>query len=228
MSPLSPQGKSSVAANIAQVRENIEAHAVKFIAVTKHATIQQVEEAFTNGVKDFAENRLQDAQKRRSQLPEFLEQNSTWHFIGHLQTNKVKQVVGNFSLIQSVDSLKLALEINRVAKEKGICQSILLQVKMMSDPAKTGFTTEEVTAALPELLKLTNIKIEGLMTITPQHAGKEETAVCFCGLKAFQDKLEKDFSIRLPHLSMGMSDDYKEAIASGSTMIRLGRAIFGN
>lgn len=230
----SNKGNSSkVAANLAKVREVLDANddQVTLVAVTKHATIDQIAEAYDLGVKNFGENKIQDALKKREELNVCAPQvtlNSNWHFIGHLQTNKVKQAVGNFSLIHSVDSLKLAREVSRVAEQKGIVQNILLQVKLQDDENKSGFSDEELRAALPEMLKLPAIKINGLMTISPLSDDRAVWAKSFEGLKKFRDSLSGQFNIELKDLSMGMSDDWRDAITYGSTIIRLGRAIFGN
>ncbi len=151
---------------------------------------------------------------------------ASWHFIGHLQTNKVKQAVGKFSLIHSVDSLRLAQEISRMAQIKQITQPILLQVKLSADPSKSGFTPEELKAHLPEIIKLPNIECRGLMTITPKDASGEIRHKCFTGLKQLRDELEKEAGIKLTELSMGMSDDWQEALACGSTMLRIGYCYF--
>jgi PLP dependent protein len=218
-----------VAVNIAKVRENLSNYgAVQLIAVTKNATIDQIGDAFACGVNHFGESRVQAALKKREVMPPQIEQNSHWHFIGHLQTNKVKQVVGRFSLIHSVDSLRLAADIDRVAKERGIEQSILLQVKIEADDAKGGFTADQLEREMPSLMSLTNIKLEGLMTITPFDADRSTTQKCFAGLKALRDRLSARYDLPLAQLSMGMSDDWRQAVEQGSTMIRLGRAIFGN
>lgn len=217
-----------MAANLAKVREAIDDQAVRLIAVTKHATNAQIEEVFSLGVSEFGESRIQDALKKRDELPPHVALNSNWHFIGHLQSNKVKQAVGNFALIHSVDSLSLAEEVSRIACQKGTTQSILLQVKILADDSKSGFTKEELRKNLSTILALPSIKVEGLMTITPLTNDVKQWHESFCGLSALRDQLNHEFSISLKELSMGMSDDWREAIICGSTMIRLGRAIFGN
>jgi len=222
------RGNSAVAANLAQVREAIDEQTVRLIAVTKHATNEQIEEAFASGVSEFGESRIQDALKKRQTLPPHVALNSHWHFIGHLQSNKVKQAVGKFSLIHSVDSKSLAEEISRVASATGTTQSILLQVKMVPDDSKSGFTPEQLRQSLAEIIALPSIKIEGLMTISPLTSEAKVWHESFAGLADLRDRLSAEFSLSLKELSMGMSDDWREAIICGSTMIRLGRAIFGN
>lgn len=199
---------------------------VTLIAVAKSASLTQIEEAFENGVTEFGENRIQDAIDRRSKLPERIASNCNWHFIGHLQTNKVKKAVGYFQLIHSVDSLRLASEISLEASKKNMVQSVLIQVKILADDTKSGYNPETLKKEMPDLLKLSNIKIEGLMTISPLIEDRDTWFRCFNGLRNLRDELAQNYSIELKELSMGMSADWLEAVEAGSTMVRLGRAIF--
>jgi pyridoxal phosphate enzyme (YggS family) len=216
----------SVTENIAQIRERFSSHSVRLIAVTKNARNKQIEEAFSSGVTEFGESRVQDALKKMDAMPPWLMEKASWHFIGHLQTNKVKQAVGKFALIHSVDSLRLAQEISRMAQLKHITQPILLQVKLAADSDKTGFSPEELKTHFHEIMGLPNIECRGLMTITPKNASGETRQKCFTGIKQLRDKLENETGASLPELSMGMSDDWQEALACGSTMLRIGTAIF--
>ncbi len=216
----------SVTKNIARIRESFGSHPVRLIAVTKNARPKQIEEAFNSGVTEFGESRVQDALQKMDSMPPWLMEKASWHFIGHLQTNKAKQAVGKFSLIHSVDSLRLAEEISRVAQIKQIHQPILLQVKMVPDENKSGFTPEELKSQIQEIINLPSIECKGLMTITPQNASGEIRQKCFTGLKQLRDELSKATGLPLPELSMGMSDDWREALSSGSTMLRVGTAIF--
>src|SRR5271170_7129441 len=134
----------SVAQNIARIRESIGSSKVKLIAVTKYVSPEQIEEAFKAGLTEFGENRVQDALAKIDLMPAWLKENASWHFIGHLQTNKVKYAVGKFCLIHSVDSMRLAQEISRIAQIKKTIQPILLQVKIADDPDKGGFRSEEL------------------------------------------------------------------------------------
>ncbi|HEY9774173.1 MAG TPA: YggS family pyridoxal phosphate-dependent enzyme [Planktothrix sp.] len=215
-----------MADNLARIKQAIGSRPVKLIAVTKHATASQIEEAFACGVTEFGENRIQDALARQKELPPQVATNSKWHFIGHLQTNKVKQAIGNFALIHSVDSLRLAKEICDAAAKKGLTQTILLQVKLAEDENKSGLSAEEIKAIMPQLLALPNIKVEGLMTISPLTDDRFIWRRCFAGLKELRDELSQRFGVELKELSMGMTDDWEEAVQCGATMIRLGRAIF--
>lgn len=217
-----------MARNLASIEKALADSQVRLIAVTKKASPSQMEEAYNLGVTEFGENRIQDALSKREVLSPSLVQNANWHFIGHLQTNKVKQAVGNFSLIHSVDSLKLAKEISKVASKKGLVQAILLQVKVLDDPDKSGFSAEQLKTEFPQLNALPNLDIQGLMTITPLSDDTSVAPRCFDGLKDLRVELENTHNVKLKELSMGMSNDWPEAVRSGSTMIRVGRAIFEN
>jgi pyridoxal phosphate enzyme (YggS family) len=219
----------SVAENITRIRERIRddfgAQPVKLIAVTKYAQLSQIEEAFRTGVTEFGENRVQNALSKMETLEAKLP-DARWHFIGHLQTNKVKQVIGRFALIQSVDSLRLAQEISKSASQKEIIQSVLLQVKVLPDPSKSGFTPEELRRDFATIISLANIECHGLMTITPLGANTDDRHFCFNGLRDLRDELIAVHGTKLPELSMGMSDDWQDAVQCGATMVRIGSAIF--
>jgi PLP dependent protein len=216
----------SVADNLARIRDTVGAYPVKLIAVSKSVGLEKVTEAFNCGVTEFGENRVQDALRKQDSISSDLSSKINWHFIGHLQSNKVKQVVGKFALIHSVHSFRLAEEISKAAQKEGVLQPVLLQVKMAEDPSKAGFSPDELKQQLAQILNLPGIKVKGLMTITPLTDDRELSAQCFCGLRQLRDELEEAHGIKLDELSMGMSDDYPEAIRCGSTMVRIGRAIF--
>lgn len=217
-----------MAANLALIRDSLGEQPVKLIAVTKAASLPQMEEAFHCGVTEFGENRVQDALEKMQHLPPDTVQKVNWHFIGHLQTNKVKHAVGNFALIHSVDSLRLAKEISATAQKRSLKQAVLLQVMVLPDPAKSGFSIDELKASMPDLLALPGIKIEGLMTITPLTEDRAVWTESFNRLRELRDELSKAHGIELKELSMGMTNDWKEAVACGATMVRIGRAIFQN
>lgn len=216
----------SVAENIARIREGLGQHAITLIAVTKGAAMGQIEEAHRTGVTEFGESRVQDAVAKMHELPQWLMSNSHWHFIGHLQTNKVKEAVGRFVLIHSVDSLKLAKEISRISANKGITQAILLQVKMADDPDKSGFAPLALKQEFSSIVQLPNLECRGLMTMTPLTATAAERLACFNGLRLLRDQLVGEHGLPLPELSMGMSGDWREAIHCGATMVRIGSEIF--
>jgi pyridoxal phosphate enzyme (YggS family) len=217
----------SVSHNLARIKETLGNRPITLVAVSKNASIEQIEEAFQSGVTEFGENRVQDALSKRKLISHEMSEKINWHFIGHLQTNKVKNVVGNFALIHSVDSFNLANEISKQAQKNSVTQPILLQVKLHRDDNKGGFTPEEIKKSFKQILSLPNISIEGLMTMAPFESDTQIWRQCFNGLKALRDELESTYGLALKELSMGMSQDYQEALACGSTMIRLGQAIFG-
>jgi len=182
---------------------------VSLIAVTKKADIEQTKEAIRCGVNKIGENRVQQALEKFPHLPPVEK-----HMIGHLQTNKVKHVVKNFDVIQSLDSLKLAKEIN-----KRTDKIIPVMIEVNYEDQKFGIPTTEVEHFYDQVLKFTNLKVIGLMTVAP-YVEPEETRPYFATMKKMND------SLKLPELSMGMTNDYKVAIEEGSTMVRIGTAIF--
>ncbi len=198
----------------------------KVIAVTKYVSAQKVMEAYDSGIRDFGESKVQDAEKKRAELPEELEINSNWHFLGHLQTNKVKKIVGKYKYIHSVDSLKLANAISEYAQSKNIVQKILLQVNIAKEEAKYGFNSEEIEEVYSQVSKLSSVDIAGLMTMAPFTSDSDVQRSVFRELKKLSSQLKDKFDISLPELSMGMSNDYKIAIEEGATMVRIGKLLF--
>ncbi|MBX9573557.1 MAG: YggS family pyridoxal phosphate-dependent enzyme [Candidatus Obscuribacterales bacterium] len=217
-----------MAANIARIRKEFGDSKAALIAVSKYVGVEKMVEAFEVGVTEFGESRIQDALQKQTDVPPHMAEHIHWHFIGHLQTNKVKKTVGNFKLIHSVDSFRLAEEISKEAVRLGIVQAILLQAKIVRDENKSGFSPEDLKACFAQIMNLPGIKIEGLMTMSPLTDEKSVWRECFLGLKSLRDELEKSYSVSLPELSMGMSDDWIEALKCGATMVRIGRAIFEN
>ncbi|MDP4268140.1 MAG: YggS family pyridoxal phosphate-dependent enzyme, partial [Bacteroidota bacterium] len=186
----------------------------------------EIIEAFNAGIRNFAENKAQDAEKKRLQLPDEIEKEIIWHYVGHLQTNKVSKVVGKFEYIHSVDSFKLANLIAEQATNKGIIQKILIQVNVAKEISKFGFDVFEVEEVFEKILKLDSLNVLGLMTMAPFTDNEEIIRSTFRGLRELRDRLEKKYSCTLKELSMGMSSDYKIAIQEGATMIRLGQILF--
>ena len=211
--------------NLSELRKEIVPYNPKIIAVTKYFGADKLIEAYRCGLRDFAENRVQDALEKFCNLPEEVKANSTFHLIGHLQSNKVKKAVGNFDLIQSVDSLKLAKLISDEATKQGIVQNVLLQVNNANEEAKSGFDVCELRSCFAEILRLNGIKVLGLMNIAPI-ANEKTLMELFAGMQALKSELENQFNCELNELSMGMSGDYKIAVGFGSTMIRIGRKLF--
>ena len=216
----------SIKDNLEVIKTDLGCHPVKIIAVTKYSTPEQMIEAYEAGLRDFGESKIQTITQKWTELPEELISNITWHFIGHLQTNKVKKVVGKFQTIQSVDSLKLADKISQEARAQNITQNILLEVNLLQEESKHGFSKEDLVSNFPEILKLDNINIKGFMTMAPFTEDKDAILQSFKGLRVLRDELKDKFNVELPELSMGMSNDYKIAIQCGSTMIRIGQKLF--
>lgn len=216
-----------MASNLARIREIIGVSPVTLIAVSKNVSIDRMEEAFNSGVTEFGENRVQDALEKQQGLPPHMADKVRWHLIGHLQTNKVKKVIGKFDLIHSVDSIRLAEELSREAQSRSLIQPVLLQVKVVADPSKSGFDPLELHSEFSNLIKLPGIKIEGLMTMSPLTDNTDTWQASFCGLRSLRDELQQKHGYALKELSMGMTEDWQEAVKCGSTMIRLGRAVFG-
>jgi pyridoxal phosphate enzyme (YggS family) len=213
------------------VRENLKEIQVytsgaRVIAVTKYVSADKVLEAYEAGVRDFGENKAQDAEKKRNELPSEINKNSNWHFLGHLQTNKVKKVVGEFDYIHSVDSVKLLKAISECAVSKGVNQKVLIQVNIADEESKFGFEPSELEEQFSEFASFKSVEIVGLMTMAPFTPSQEEQRAVFRGLKELKERLEKKFNVHLQELSMGMSNDYKAAVEEGSTMVRIGQAIF--
>jgi len=190
---------------------------VTLVAVTKTVQADAIDAAFNAGIKDFGESRVQEAKPKIEQL-HLLRPNLTWHMIGHLQTNKAKTAAGIFDIIHSVDSLKLAEILNDSSQRK---LPVLIQVNASAEATKGGFMLSEVNEAVRQIEKLSNLDIQGLMTIAPWVDNAEEVRPVFRQLRQLRD------SLGLEHLSMGMSDDFEVAIEEGATLVRIGRAIFG-
>ena len=244
--PLSPPTATSidareVVANLASIRARIDASAagsgrdgsaVTLVAVSKTVALEQLRVLLATDAKagahlhDLGENRVQEATQKIAALG----RPPRWHLIGHLQQNKAKAAVGRFDLIHSVDSNSLAETLDRVAVELAVCQRVLLQVNVAGEESKGGYTPDEVVAAAARLALLPGLTIEGLMTIAPQGAVGAELRRVFAELRGLHEHLAPVFMERghhWQHLSMGMTDDFETAIDEGATLVRVGRAIFG-
>ncbi|HET8911580.1 MAG TPA: YggS family pyridoxal phosphate-dependent enzyme [Ktedonobacteraceae bacterium] len=198
---------------------------ITLIAVSKTMPLELVQQAYRLGLKDFGENKVQDAlPKIAASQPEDL----NWHMIGHLQSNKASKVVGSFACIHSLDSLHLANVLNRHAQEHGKQQAVLLQINVSGEESKEGMTLEEAPELARQILTLPYLEIQGLMTIAPRVENPEEVRPVFRRLRLLRDRLRDQLpQASWQHLSMGMTDDYLVAITEGATMVRIGRAIFG-
>ena len=216
-----------------QVKQTIPPH-VRLVAVSKKVSVEVVESLYQQGIRDFAENRLQEALDKQTRLKHLSD--ICWHFIGHLQTNKAKKAVEVFPWIHSVDSLKLAQRLDYYAQkalEEGkITQSpqVCLQVKVLPDEKKYGWEVENLWQDLPKLQKLKNLNFRGLMAILPLGLSSLATLSAFEQVaKVAQSIRSQDyFTAEFNQLSMGMSGDYLLAIQAGATMIRLGSIIFAD
>jgi hypothetical protein len=217
---------ADVRSNLQVVRERIARACLRakrspgeitLIAVTKTVAPEIIEEAFNLGLRDFGENRVQEAESKADYFTG-LQPRPALHMIGHLQSNKVRVALGLFDIIHSVDSLKLAEAIDCQAGHK---TPVLLEVNIASEASKHGFSLQEICPALAAIPRLTKIEVRGLMTVAPMVDDPEQVRPVFRKLRELRD------IYKLEHLSMGMTDDFEVAIEEGATMIRLGRAIFG-
>lgn len=190
---------------------------VTLIAVSKTVQSSAIETAFNAGVRDFGESRVQETKPKIEQLQR-LKPGITWHMVGHLQTNKAKTAADIFDIIHSVDSLKLAETLNYCSPKR---LPILIQINISAEASKGGFMLSEVEEAVKQIGRLPNLDIQGLMTIAPWVDNAEEVRPIFRQMRQLRDALG------LKHLSMGMSDDFEVAIEEGATLVRIGRAIFG-
>jgi pyridoxal phosphate enzyme (YggS family) len=207
---------------------------ITLVAVTKGRSIEEIGGVIAAGVSEIGENRVQEAIEKYNVLTGKPANRQTgelikWHMVGHLQTNKVKEAVAIFDLIHSVDSLKLAAEINRQAEKINKIQDILVEVKTSPEAAKFGVPPGEAIELVRDLAQFKNIALKGLMTIAPMAADPEEARPYFRLLKELRDNINELMTNdqRLTTVSMGMSDDFEVAIEEGATMVRIGRALFG-
>lgn len=212
--------------NSAAIRANRDPCDITLVAATKTQSAENVREAISSGVDACGENRVQEM---TAKLGENAYSGAPLHFIGHLQTNKVRDVVGNVSLIQSVDSLRLAHEINIAAQRLGIKQDVLLEVKLGDEPNKTGFRPNELEDIIKKITHYECIVVKGLMSIPPVVYNEQDAMENFRYLhKVFVDITPKLLDNGDKHiLSMGMSGDFESAILAGATMVRIGTALFG-
>ena len=216
----------SIAERIVKIRQQLP-EGVRLVAITKQVPMEVMREAYEAGVRDFGESRIQEAELKIAQLRDL--PNLTWHFIGHLQSNKAKKALEQFQWIHSCDNLQLAQRLNRLASELSLQPNVCLQVKVVPDPNKYGWSVPELLADLPELNQCNALQIRGLMTILPLGLSEPESREVFERTRELALKIRQQNWSNLPiqELSMGMSDDYHLAVQAGATMVRLGRIIFG-
>lgn len=212
--------------NLLQIQEEIAPCKPNIIAVTKYFDEKAIICAYEAGLRDFAEARVNDAIPKIEALPEEVRENSTFHFIGHLQTNKVAKVIKYFDFIHSVDSLHLAQKISQEALKTGKVQKIFLEVNFANEEQKFGFSKDGLKREFKELIKLPNLSIQGLMSMSPLGAEENFLFNLFSEVKRVQEDLEKQYGLQMPDTSMGMSQDYKIAARCGATKLRIGRKLF--
>ena len=223
---------SLIAENLERVRQRIAQAAPKsgrsvedvaLVAISKTHEAAKVREAIEAGQKLFGESKVQEARVKIPELPS----NLRWHFVGHLQKNKVRHALPLFELIHSVDSLALAQDINRVAEEDGLHPRVLIEVNLAGEGSKFGFEPEKLRAEMEALLALPRLSILGLMCIPPIADDAEGSRKYFAQLRQLRDRLQIEFHVDLSQLSMGMTQDYAVAVEEGATLVRVGTAIFG-
>jgi pyridoxal phosphate enzyme (YggS family) len=223
---------AEIAENLDRVRERIAQAAAKagraaddieLVAITKTHPAEKVREAVEGGQTLFGESRVQEARVKIPELPSSVR----WHFVGHLQKNKIRHALPLFELFHSVDSLALGQEMNRIANEEGMHPRVLLEVNVGGEGSKFGFKPETVRAEMESLLALPRLSIEGLMCIPPLAEEAEASRKHFADLRRLRDALEREFNLKLPRLSMGMTSDFAVAVEEGATLVRVGTAIFG-
>jgi PLP dependent protein len=196
---------------------------VRLVAVSKTQTASSVREAFEAGQVEFGESRAQELVAKARLLPSL----THWHFIGHLQRNKVRKVLPLVELIHAVDSVDLALDVDRIAAELGLFPRVLLEVNISGERTKFGFRPDVLREQMERLLALPRIQVEGLMAIAPVGKHPGDARPYFAELRTLRDEIAAETGTRLTTLSMGMSDDFVEAIEEGATLVRVGTAIFG-
>lgn len=220
--------------NLDLVKENIEKACKKInknpreitlVAVTKTISEDVINESTKYGVTDIGENKVQEITRKYDQINEDIK----WHLIGHLQTNKVKYIIDKVDLIHSVDSFKLAKEIDKRAKSINKTMEVLLQLNISLEESKFGVNEDEILNLVKDISKLENVKVMGLMTMAPYYQDPEDTRIIFKKLKEIFEQLKynKYNNVKMKYLSMGMTSDYIVAIEEGANIIRVGTGIFG-
>ena len=202
--------------------ESIKKNGVKLLPVSKTVSADVIKELYDAGVREFAENRIEVLTPKAESLPDDI----CWHFIGRLQSNKVRKILKIAQVIHSVDSVELVQRIDRIAGEEKCTPEIFLEISVSGEACKGGFPVEQAVELAQVAADARNIKVVGLMTMAPLEATPEECRAVVNGLSECRDKIENELKISLPELSMGMSNDWKEAVACGATVIRVGSSIF--
>jgi len=206
----------------AAARAHVAWETITLVAVTKSVPGSAIEQAWKLGVRHFGENRVQEALPKISSLPREI----TWHFLGHLQTNKVRQVVEHFQFVQSLDRMKLARALQKEGESRGKMIEVLLQVNIGDERSKSGFHPDEVEEALVEISAFSHLRVQGLMAIPPYFPDPEEVRPYFQKMNGFFREIRIP-NVQMNYLSMGMTHDFEIAVEEGANMIRLGTALFG-
>ena len=218
--------QETIKKNLLQIQEDIAPYRPNIIAVTKYFDENAIIEAYNAGLRNFGESRVIEASEKINNLPQEIRKNSTFHFIGHLQTNKVKKAIEIFDYIHSVDSVKLAEKISEEAGKIGKIQKILIQINNAGEEQKFGLSKDEVFEVFAKIITMKNLEVKGVMNMAPLGAPDDELTKLFREIREIRDNLEKKFDCKLNDISMGMSQDYKIAAREGSTMLRIGRKLF--
>jgi pyridoxal phosphate enzyme (YggS family) len=196
---------------------------VLLLGASKYANAEKIKEAYQCGVRAFGESRAQDFLKKFEELKDLP---IDWHFIGSLQTNKVKYIIDKVSLIHSLDRQSLAEEIQKRAERLGKVQDVLIEVNLGKEETKGGVYEEDLEKLFEYCLSLKNLRVLGLMVIPPHKENPKEVRPYFVKLRKLKERLEDLYKLKLPHLSMGMSEDFEVAVEEGATIVRIGSAIF--
>lgn len=239
MEKLTLERQSQLLTNLEQVRAELAQAAtdagrspndVKLAAISKYHPAATVAALAGAGQRIFGESYVQEALAKREELEEAanpIGAELEWHFVGRLQSNKAKYVAGRFALVHSVDSLKLARQLQKSARDRGSVQAILLQVNLAGEVQKAGASPEECRELAGVVLQMDALRLKGLMLMPPAVDDPEDARPHFAGLRKLRDTLEGELGIRLPELSMGMTGDFKQAVAEGATCVRIGTRLFG-
>lgn len=233
--PIGSLGKALIEENLATINSRIREAArksgrgpgsIQLVAVSKQISLEKIRQAVRAGIRLFGENKVQEA---RQKIDELAGEGVAWHFIGHLQKNKVKYIFGRFELIHSVDSAGLAERIHHESRKRGAVTEVLIQVNLSGEESKFGVAGEGLEPLLVSLAGYTGIRARGLMTIPPWDPDPEASRKYFVRLRELRDKINRRAieNIHLDHLSMGMSNDFPVAVEEGATLVRVGTALFG-
>jgi hypothetical protein len=210
----------------AAVSCNRDPGSIRLVAVSKTMPAEKVKQAIKAGAEILGENYIQESREKFNALSKY---DVSWHFIGHLQTNKAKYAVRIFDLIHTVDSMKLALELNKQAKKINKIQEILIQINISMESSKSGACKQDAIKLIKDISKLENLAVKGLMTMPPFFNNPEKARTYFSDLRVLRDIIEKESikNVSMQELSMGMTGDFEVAIEEGATLVRIGTAIFG-